>query len=112
MEINPTVPQDRFIFSEAQYPAIVAGFGAGKTEALIVRSLLGKLAHPESDRAFYEPTYDLIRMIAWPRFEELLSDLRVPYRLTKHPHNVLEIEGYGRIIFRSCLLYTSDAADD
>ena len=101
MEINPTVPQDQFIFSEAPYPAIVAGFGAGKTEALIVRSLLGKLAHPEADRAFYEPTYDLIRMIAWPRFEELLSDLRVPYRLTKHPHNVLEIQGYGRIIFRS-----------
>jgi hypothetical protein len=101
MEINPTVPQDRFIFSEAQYPAIVAGFGAGKTEALIVRSLLGKLAQPQNDRAFYEPTYDLVRMIAWPRFEELLSNLGVPYRLTKHPHNVLEIEGHGRIIFRS-----------
>ena len=101
MEINPTVPQDQFIFSEAQYPAIVAGFGAGKTEALIVRSLLGKLAYPNNDRAFYEPTYDLIRMIAWPRFEEMLSGLGVPYRLTKHPHNVLDIEGHGRIIFRS-----------
>lgn len=101
MEINPTEPQDEFIFTDAPYPAIVAGFGAGKTEALIVRSLLGKLANPNSDRAFYEPTYDLIRMIAWPRFEEMLTGLGVPYQLTKHPHNVLEIEGYGRIIFRS-----------
>jgi len=101
MEVNPTVPQDRFIFSEAKYPAFVGGFGSGKTEALIVRSLIGKIRSPKTDRAFYEPTYDLIRMIAWPRFEELLSDLGIPYRLTKSPHNVLDIEGYGRIIFRS-----------
>lgn len=101
MEINPTVPQDRFIFSEAKYPAFVGGFGSGKTEALITRAIIGKIASPKTDRAFYEPTYDLIRMIAWPRFEEMLSNLHIPYRLTKHPHNVLEIQGCGRIIFRS-----------
>lgn len=101
MEINPTVPQDRFIFSEAKYPAFVGGFGSGKTEALIIRALLSKINNPESDRAFYEPTYDLIRMIAWPRFEEMLSNLGIPYQLVKHPHNVLNIEGCGRIIFRS-----------
>jgi len=101
MEISPTVPQDRFIFSGSKYPAFVGGFGSGKTEALIVRSIVGKIQSPSTDRAFYEPTYDLIRMIAWPRFEEMLSNLHIPYRLTKHPHNVLDIEGCGRIIFRS-----------
>jgi phage terminase large subunit len=101
MEINPTIPQDKFIFSEAKYPAFVGGFGSGKTEGLIVRSLLGKIENPDTDRAFYEPTYDLIRMIAWPRFEEMLTDLGIPYRLTKHPINTLDIQGYGRIIFRS-----------
>jgi hypothetical protein len=101
MEINPTGPQDRFIFSGAKYPAMVAGFGAGKTEALIIRSIIGKISSPTTDRAFYEPTYDLIRMIAWPRYEETLSGLGIPYKLTKHPHNVLDVEGYGRIIFRS-----------
>lgn len=101
MEINPTVPQDKFIFSTSKYPALVAGFGAGKTEALIVRSIVGKISSPTTDRAFYEPTYDLIRMIAWPRYEEMLSSLKIPYKLTKSPHNVLDIEGCGRIIFRS-----------
>ena len=101
MEINPTVPQDQFIFSESKYPAFVGGFGSGKTEALIVRSIVGKLQSPKTDRAFYEPTYDLIRMIAWPRFEEMLSSLSIPYKLTKSPHNVLDIQGCGRIIFRS-----------
>jgi len=101
MELNPTVPQDRFIFSEIPYPAFVGGFGSGKTEALIVRAILGKIRFPKNDRAFYEPTYDLIRMIAWPRFEEMLTNLRIPYRLTKHPINTLDIENYGRVIFRS-----------
>ena len=101
MEIDPTVPQDRFIFSESKYPAFVGGFGSGKTEALIVRSILGKLEDPKTDRAFYEPTYDLIRMIAWPRFEEMLTNLQIPYKLTKSPHNVLSIQGHGRIVFRS-----------
>ena len=101
MEINPTGPQDKFIFCGAKYPALVAGFGAGKTEALIVRSILGKINSPTTDRAFYEPTYDLIRMIAWPRYEEMLTGLGIPYKLVKHPHNVLNIEGYSRIIFRS-----------
>ncbi len=101
MKFTPTIPQHRFIQTESLYPAIVAGFGAGKTEALVWRSIFGKLQYPNNDRAFYEPTYDLIRMIAWPRFEEILSGADIPYRLTKSPHNVLEIEGHGRIIFRS-----------
>lgn len=101
MEINPTRPQDRFIFSNAKYPAFVGGFGSGKTEGLIVRSVIGKIQNPTVNRAFYEPTYDLIRMIAWPRFEEMLSSLNIPYKLTKSPHNVLNIEGCGSIIFRS-----------
>lgn len=101
MIIAPTVPQDKFIFSQAKYPAFVGGFGSGKTEALILRSIINKIANPGTNRAFYEPTYDLIRMIAWPRFEEILSTFDVPYRLLKSPLNVLKIEGYGDIIFRS-----------
>ena len=101
MDLNPTIPQDDFIFSEAQFPAMVSGFGAGKTEALIARCLIHKIRYPECDVAFYEPTYDLIRMIAWPRFEAMLSDLKVPYILTRHPINLLTIRGAGRIHFRS-----------
>lgn len=101
MEINPTQPQDEFIFCDDKFPAFVGGYGSGKTEALIVRSLIGKLQSPEVNRAFYEPTYDLMRMIAWPRFEELLSELGIPYRLVKSPTPYLEIAGHGKIIFRS-----------
>lgn len=57
--------------------------------------------NPNTNRGFYEPTYDLIRMIAWPRFEDLLTQLNVPYKLQKSPLNMISVEGYGNIIFRS-----------
>lgn len=101
MQIAPTKPQYDYIMSGAQFPAMVAGFGAGKTEAAINRAVIGKILHPEVNRGFYEPTYDLIRQIAFPRFEEVLEQSGIPYRLYKSPINKLEIEGYKSIIFRS-----------
>jgi hypothetical protein len=79
----------------------VAGFAAGKTEAAIMRSVFGLLSNPGFNRGFYEPTYDLIRMIAWPRFEAFLSDNNIPYKLHKSPINQISVEGYGAIFFRS-----------
>ena len=80
---------------------MVAGFAAGKTEAAIMRSVFGLLANPGFNRGFYEPTYDLIRMIAWPRFEAFLSDANIPYKLHKSPINQISVPGYGNIFFRS-----------
>lgn len=100
-DINPTPPQFEYITTKEPFPALVSGFGAGKTEAAIYRSIIGKLTNPETDRGFYAPTYDLIRMIAFPRFEEILEQLGIKFRLYKSPLNYLEIAGSGRIFFRS-----------
>lgn len=81
-----------------------AGFihhNSGKTEALVNRAIYKKLLYPSCNIAFYEPTYDLIRMIAWPRFESKLEEMGVSFRLIKSPQNLIEIEGAGQIIFRS-----------
>lgn len=99
--IRPTKPQFDYITATDLYPALVAGFGAGKTEAAVKRSIIGKLRYPTLNRGFYEPTYDLIRMIAFPRFEEALTELGIPYRLYKSPLNYISIEGMGNIFFRS-----------
>lgn len=99
--LEPTKEQYDYIFRECPYPAMVAGFGAGKTEAAIQRAIIGKLKYPTVNRGFYAPTYDLIRMIAFPRFEEMLENIGIPYRLYKSPLNYLEIPGYGKIYFRS-----------
>ena len=100
-QISPTLPQYNYMTSEARFPALVAGFGAGKTEAAILRSIFGLISNPGTNRGFYEPTYDLIRVIAWPRFEEILTAMGLPYRLQKTPINQITIPGYGAIIFRS-----------
>jgi len=100
-KLSPTKPQFEYINSTAKFPALVAGFGAGKTEAAVQRCIIGKLRNPSTNRGFYEPTYDLIRMIAWPRFEEVLTDLKIPYKLHKSPLNYIDLGAYGQIIFRS-----------
>lgn len=99
--IQTTLPQHKYITTDVQFPAFVAGFGAGKTEAAVLRSIRGLLMNKGLDRGFYEPTYDLIRMIAWPRFEEILTAYNVPYKLHKSPINMISIENAGNIIFRS-----------
>lgn len=99
--VEPTCPQFEYITADDPYPAMVAGFGSGKTEAAVLRSIIGKLAYPTLNRGFYEPTYDLVRMIAWPRFEEILTRLEIPYKLFKSPLNYISIEGKGNIFFRS-----------
>lgn len=99
--VEPSKPQFDYLGAEDQFPAMVAGFGAGKTEAAVLRSIFGKLKYPGLNRGFYCPTYDLVRMIAFPRFEEALTRLGIQYRLYKSPLNYLEIPGYGKIFFRS-----------
>jgi len=100
-KLYPTSPQFRYINSTAKFPALVAGFGAGKTEAAVQRCIIGKLRNPTTNRGFYEPTYDLIRMIAWDRFEEVLTNLEIPYKLYKSPLNYIDLGRFGQIIFRS-----------
>lgn len=100
-QISPTVPQYEYITSTDLFPAMVAGFGAGKTEAAVLRCILGKLRNPTTNRGFYLPTYDLVRTIAFPRFEEALENMGISYRLYKSPLNKIVIPHYGEIIFRS-----------
>jgi PBSX family phage terminase large subunit len=100
-QIRPTIPQYKYITHKAKYPAFIAGFGAGKTEAAILRCIIGVLSNVGLNRGFYQPTYDLIRMIAYPRFEEILTDLNIPYKLTKIPLNQIKIANHGTVYFRS-----------
>jgi len=50
--------------------------------------------------AIYEPTVDLIKKIMYPRFEEILGNAGVTYKLNKS-EGLIEIPSIGTIIFRS-----------
>lgn len=111
MDIELTGPQIEYLQSEDPFPAMVAGFGAGKTEAAIYRSIIGLIQTANQCstaeerfkpvRGFYAPTFDLIRVIAWPRFEAVLESLGISYTLQKSPLNRIIIHGVGEILFRS-----------
>ena len=93
-----TKPQNQLVNSSARFPAMVAGFGAGKTQALMLRTL--KLIFGEGqDIAYYLPSYPLVRTIAYPRFGEMLDNLGVPWHLNKAEHTI-QVNG-KTIIFRT-----------
>lgn len=94
-------PQYHFVTSRAKFPAMVAGYGAGKTEAAILRALRFKLDYPPQNVGYYLPTYDLIKQIVFPRMEQLLTAHGYAYSLNE-TDKTLQIYGMeGLIIFRT-----------
>jgi PBSX family phage terminase large subunit len=98
LETTASKPQAEFINHTAPFPAFVGGFGSGKTHALILRTL-AKIFGDGRDLAYYMPTYGLVRDICYPRFEEILSGIGVPFRINRGEH-ALYVNG-KRIIFRT-----------
>jgi hypothetical protein len=99
-EIVLTPPQLALVTTKAKFPAFIAGFGSGKTQALIARALVYKFRYPTLNIAYYLPTFDLVKKIAWPRFEEELIRLKYMYVLNKTDAE-LTIIGCGKVIFRT-----------
>lgn len=100
MKIQLSRPQFDFVTAQEQFPAFVGGFGSGKTHAGINRAIARKLQYPGQDVAYYLPTYDLVRRMAFPRFEEMLTTMHLPYSLNR-TDAVIEVGNYGNVIFRT-----------
>lgn len=100
MQLALTEPQEDFVFCPDPFPALVGGLGSGKTMAGSTRILLKMLPEPGINCAHYMPTYDLLRLRAIPGMEDLLEQLRIPYKTNKQEFSI-EVLGYGSIIFRS-----------
>ena len=92
--------QLKMIHSQATYPALVAGFGSGKSETLVMKALKQLFEIDNAKIAIYEPTVDLIKKIMYPRFEEILGNAGLLYKLNKS-EGTLEIPNVGMVIFRS-----------
>lgn len=100
MHVNLTKPQYEFVTAMEQFPAFIAGFGAGKSFAGIWRSLMLKRKYPKQSVAFYMPTYDLVARMALPRFEETLTEIGARFKINKND-SLIEIENCGQIILRT-----------
>jgi len=98
--VELTGPQFEFVTAPEQFPAMVAGFGSGKTHAAIVRALTKKLQYPRQSVAYYLPTYDLVRRIAFPRFGEQLEAMGIRFSTNK-ADNIISLQDAGDIILRT-----------
>jgi hypothetical protein len=98
--IELTDPQFEFVTCADQFPALVAGFGSGKTHAAVARGIAKKLQYPRQNIAYYLPTYDLVTTIGVPRFYEVLETLGLPFKPNKND-KMIHVENAGSIIFRT-----------
>jgi len=88
IRLTLTEPQERFLLSEAKYPAFVAGFGSGKSE-IMAYSALGDAAHSATALiGLYAPTYDLVRLITGPRICAKLQEQGIPHKWNKQENIV------------------------
>ena len=95
--------QYKFINSTAKYPALVSGLGAGKTEALVYRTLRLMTEIPKLRIGIYEPTVDLLKRIIYPRFEDIFANSGLMYKLNKSD-GIMQVwmpSGIAEIVFRS-----------
>ena len=69
--------QEAFIRSKSKYPALVAGYGSGKTTAFVLKAILEAGRNPCKTILLAEPTYPMIRDVLQPTLEETLEDLGV-----------------------------------
>lgn len=94
-------PQRLFARSKFSFPAFVGGYGSGKTHAAIMRAIALKSQCIGQSVAYYLPTYDLIRTIAYPRFAEMLDQFNVAYTLNRTAATIDTPCWGGQIIFRT-----------
>jgi hypothetical protein len=89
-----------FVRATERFPAMVAGFGAGKTFAGISRCIALKVAYPKCSAGYYLPTYDLVKRVGYEGAQEILDAMEIRHRLVSS-NRELHIAGCGKIIFRS-----------
>lgn len=102
IDLTLTPPQSDFLQLSCKHPAFVAGFGTGKSQTMAVSAVLDA-AEGGSDVtiAILEPTFDLCKLIAVPRIEQILSELGIRYKMVGNKEIYTSHSGIGDFLFRS-----------
>ena len=106
IDLYLTEPQEQFAFSTDQFPAMVAGLGAGKSRASTIRLILLMIENIEQtgkgiNTLYTMPTYDLLRLRAMVGIEDDLTSLGFDYKTNKSEYSIHVPELQGSILFRS-----------
>ncbi|WP_394239879.1 phage terminase large subunit family protein [Vibrio astriarenae] len=81
VSITRTAPQKEFMGLKCEFPAFVGGYGTGKSEIMCIDAILDSVEGGAGSLVgLYEPTYDLVKLIALPRIQSKLSHMGVRYK--------------------------------
>jgi len=94
-----TQSQADFVMSTAPFPAMVGGYGSGKSEALVLRAMR-LLIEDKTDIAYYMPTYDLVKRVGFKRLRELLINSGMEFK-TNSTDFTIDVPGFGMVMFRT-----------
>ncbi|MCK5616947.1 phage terminase large subunit [Candidatus Pacearchaeota archaeon] len=98
--LNPLVHQYDFTYSPYHNIALVGGYGSGKSEGGVMRALNKKFEYPKNRVGYYMPTFDLLTLEVFPRFEEELDKIKVRHKVNKSRY-FIDIKDKGQLLFRS-----------
>lgn len=100
MDIELLPAQLELLNSPHPYTLFVGGYGSGKTEAMLVRSLCDAIKYNHSRIAIYAPNYDQLRINIIPRFIAKLIALGISYEYNKTEF-IIQSNALADVIFRS-----------
>lgn len=102
LKIKSTQPQANFHALPHKYRAIFAGFGTGKSQTMADAALMDAVQHPQALIGIYEPTYDLVRLIAAPRMQQRLEENGIRFKYNKSENIIYtSTQGVGDFILRT-----------
>lgn len=105
MQIPLTEPQETFVFTDNDYPAMCGGLGSGKSEAGIMRLIIlmmqnYQITQNPINTLLTFPTYDLCKLRGMTGVEDVLIRLGIQFKTNKSDFRT-DVAGIGSILYRS-----------
>lgn len=83
IKLTATKPQAAFHALTCRYALFVAGYGSGKTEAMLNQALIDASIGSNALIGLYTLSYDLLNLNIAPRLEVKLTALNIPHKYSK-----------------------------
>ena len=102
-QINYTLneKQHQFLLAEERHAAAISGLGGGKTFVLMLCFIIKEiLQYPYALHCWASLSYQLMRDVAMPLFENFLDEMGIRYE-QKKSEKMYIVRGKTRVIFRS-----------
>jgi predicted phage terminase large subunit-like protein len=99
LESTGTPAQAAFVMDDSPFPALVGGYGSGKSQALALRTMR-LLIEDRTDIGYYMPTYDLVRLVGFRRVRDMIEAAGLPHKANATNFSI-DVPGYGSVLFRT-----------